>query len=170
MNSFLPDGYEAPISGGGYMKLQDGDNLLRTLSSAIVGYQYWTNDDKPVRSRVAFETTPDIRVKDGKADKPKHFWAFVVWNYSTKAVEILEVTQASIRKAITNLVEDSEWGDPKQYDIKINRSGSGFDTEYTVSPKPHKEVAEEILKAYEETPINLEALYEGKNPFEAGNF
>ena len=165
--SFLPDGYEAPVMGGGYMKLVDGDNVFRVLSSAIVGYEYWTTENKPVRSKVPFTETPNIKTdKEGKAQKVKHFWAFIVWNYASKAVEILQLTQSGIQGSITNLVKDEDWGDPKNYDIKINRTGSGIETEYAVNPKPHKEIDSEILKAYADKPINLESLYDGGNPFE----
>jgi len=166
-NTFLPKGYEAPVSGGGYMKLQDGDNVFRVLSSAITGYEYWTIENKPVRSQVPFTETPNIKVdKEGKPQKAKHFWAFVVWNYATKNVEIMQLTQASIQGAINNLVSDEDWGDPKQYDIKINRTGTGMETEYAVSPKPQKEVDPAILKAFADKPIRLEALYKNENPFD----
>lgn len=163
-DTFLPEGYKAPSKG--YMKLQEGDNLFRILSSAIVGYEYWNNENKPIRSRTPFKTTPDIKIKDGKPDPIKHFWAFCVWNYATDAVEILQLTQSSIKDNIQNLVQDADWGDPKKYDIKVSRTGSGLSTEYSVSPKPHKEVALEIKSAYEAKTIKLEALFDGKNPFE----
>lgn len=168
MNTFLPEGYEAPVTGGGYMKLQDGDNIFRVLSSAIVGYEYWTNENKPVRSPKPFESIPsNIKLdKEGNPTKIKHFWAFVVWNYATKNVEILELTQTSIQQSITNLVKDEDWGDPKKYDIKVNRTGVGLDTEYETNPKPHKEIDEAILFAYEKKEINLKALYTGGNPFD----
>ena len=54
-------------------------------------------------------------------------------------VQVLEVTQVQIQGGIKALVDSKHWGDPKAYDITINRSGSGFDTEYIVngvSPKP----------------------------------
>jgi hypothetical protein len=95
----------------------------------------------------------------------KHFWAFAVWNYDTESVELLEVTQATIQSAILSLVKDEDWGDPKQYDIKINRTGDGFETKYTVTPRPKKDTPKEALEAYKETPINLEALFTGDNPF-----
>lgn len=167
MTAFLPEGYEAPVIGGGYMKLQDGDNVFRVLSSAIVGYEYWNTENKPIRSDKPFESTPDIKNdKDGKPTKVKHFWAFVVWNYATKNVEILQLTQSSIQGAITNLVQDEDWGNPQKYDIKVNRTGAGIDTEYSVNPKPHKEIDPEVLKAFSEKPINLKALYTGANPFD----
>ena len=166
MNTFLPEGYQAPVSASGYMKLQDGDNQFRVLSSAITGYEYWTNDNKPVRSPYPFENTPNIKTVDGKISRVKHFWAFVVWNYATKAVEILEITQSSIQNAISNLVADADWGDPMAYDIKISRSGAGLETEYAVSPKPAKKIDTEIVAAFGDKKITLEKLYKSENPFE----
>ena len=148
------------------MRLQDGDNIFRVLSSAITGYEYWTNESKPIRSKVPFENTPNIKVVDGKPQKVKHFWAFIVWNYATKNVEILELTQSTIMSAMTNLIADADWGSPKGYDIKVTRSGQGIETEYAVSPKPHKDTDPDILMAYADKKINLNALYEGANPFE----
>ncbi len=162
MSDFLPEGYTTPVSSGGFMKLQDGDNQFRVLSSAITGYEYWTNDKKPVRSKVKFENTPDIKPDS----KVKHFWAFVVWNYATKAVEILELTQSTIMQAIENLTHDEDFGSPKGYDIKVTRSGQGIETEYSTIAKPPKETPAEILAAYAEKKINLEALYDNGNPFE----
>lgn len=167
-DTFLPEDYTPPVSGGGYMKLKDGDNLIRILSKAIIGYEYWNKDNKPIRNRIGWSAgvPDDIRIdKDGNQTKIKHFWAFVVWNYETKNVEILEITQATIQQAINNLVKDEDWGDPKQYDIKITRTGEGFDTTYSVSPKPAKPLSSEIGQAYENKKINLEALYSGENPF-----
>lgn len=166
-DSFLPKGYEAPVSGSSYTKLQDGDNVFRVLSSAITGYEYWTTENKPVRSKEAFKELPNVKLdKEGKPQKAKHFWAFVIWNYGTKNIEILQLTQSSIQTAIANLVADEDWGDPKKYDIKVTRSGSGLETEYAVSPKPAKELAASIAKEYAEKKINLEALYKNENPFE----
>lgn len=164
MNDFLPEGYKAPSSG--YMKLQEGENTFRVMSSAIVGYEYWNNAGKPIRSKTPFKTTPDIKIKDGKPEQVRHFWAFVVWNYQTSAIEILEITQSSIKDGIQNLVSDKDWGNPRAYDIKINKTGSGLSTEYSVSPKPHKEVESEILQAFSDKKINLNKLYDGGNPFE----
>jgi hypothetical protein len=41
-----------------------------------------------------------------------------------------------------------------------------LETEYSVVPSPAKETPPEIVKAYKEKPINLEALFTGGNPFE----
>lgn len=165
---FLPEGYRSPV--GNYMKLEIGETTFRIMGSAIVGYEYWTNDNVCVRSRKEFMGTPkDIRVKDSKADRVKHFWAFPVWNVDAKKLQILEITQAGIQDAIKAYVANKKWGDPKGYDITISRAGSGLDTEYTIMANPHTPVETEALAAYEATPLNLQAMYDGEDPFAASD-
>ena len=163
---FLPEEYKLPSSSN-YLKLKDGENTFRILSSAIIGYEYWNTENKPVRLKEAPKITPDdIGLdKNGETKKIKHFWAFVVWSYDNNAIQILEITQSTIQGAIKALVDNKKWGSPKGYDITITRSGEGFDTEYVVMPNPHLELDADIKNEYENKSINLNALYEGKNPF-----
>jgi hypothetical protein len=164
--SWLPTDYKRPEpQGGNYMKFQDGPNKVRVLSAPLIGYMYWTKDNKPVRQAQPFDGVPaDARLDDGKF-KPKHFWAFVVWNYASGALQILEITQASIQGPIQDLALNADWGDPRDYDLTITKKGEGLDTEYSVQPAPHKAVPEDAHRAYRESRINLEALFEGKDPF-----
>lgn len=165
-DDFFPTAnYEIPQTSN-YMKFVEGDNNFRVLSSAIVGYEYWNTDNKPIRKRDNWNTVPhDIKVdKDGNI-KISHFWAFVVYNYDAKRIQILEITQKGIMKYIQGLTKDVDWGNPKGYDLKVNRVGSGFDTEYTITAKPHSPLKPEIATQYQAMIINLEALYEGNDPF-----
>jgi hypothetical protein len=52
-SGFLPEGYEVPKSGGNYMKLKQGPNKFRILSAPIIGWEYWSEDRKPVRARAS---------------------------------------------------------------------------------------------------------------------
>ena len=165
MTNFLPEKYDIPEKVSGYMKFKPGDNTFRSLSSAITGYEYWNTENKPVRS-VEFPANADnLRVKDGKTSDIKHFWAFVVWNYDLKAVQILQITQVSIQKAIKKYVDNKKWGDPKGYDITVTKSGDGLETEYATVAEPHSAVTKEIADAHASKSINLSALYEGNDPF-----
>lgn len=166
MNTFLPEEYKVPQAEGNYMKLQEGENTIRIMSSAIIGWEYWTKENKPVRARDKWEEMPtDIKIgKDGKATI-KHFWAFVVWNYNTKKIQILELTQVSIMGAIKALVDNKKWGDPKGYDITITRTGEGMETEYQTMPNPHEDAPEEAQIKYSAKVIDLEALYDNGDPF-----
>ena len=148
-----------------YTKLKEGQTDIRILSSAIIGFEYWNTENKPVRSKEPFAETPDIKIgKDGKS-KVKHFWAFIVWNYTENSLQVMEITQVTIMNAVKALVDNEKWGDPKGYDITITRTGEGLETEYQTMPNPHSEIEEEVKALYEETTIDLEKLYTGEDPF-----
>lgn len=172
---FLPDGYEAPKAQSGYMSLEQGANKFLILDSAIIGYQYWNQEDKPVRLKEEPESVPaDIRVNDkGEKGKVKHFWAFPVWNFEDGRVQILELTQATIQREITALVKNEDWGTPiMTYAITINREGEKLTTKYTVTPSPAKEIPEEVTQAWDEVKakgFDLNRLYENGNPFSDEN-
>ncbi len=159
-DDFLPIDYEAPKTGGNFMKLQNGENKFRILSKPIIGWLDW-KDKKPLR--FAFNNKPDKPIDPKKPIK--HFWAMVVWNYSECKIQILEITQSGIQKSIINLTNDADWGSPYSYDIKINRSGDGLDTEYSVNPIPHKVISDEIKQAYNDKPCDLQMLFAGEDPF-----
>lgn len=161
--AWLPDNYEVPkSSGGGYMKFDDGANKFRVLSQPVMGWEYWTEDNKPVRLREQPQEKPANMREDSKL---KHFWCFAVWNYKEAAVQILEITQATIQREIADLVSNPDWGSPTQYDITVTRRGEGMETKYTVQPSPHKLTPPEALTAYENMTINLDALFSGDDPF-----
>ena len=159
-NDFLPEGYEAPVNGGGYMKLEDGENKFRILSKPVIGWLDW-DDKKPVR--FGFKYKPE---KPISKDQPiKHFWAFIVWNYKAKEIQILEITQATIQQAVQSLSKDEEWGAPFFYDIKVNKTGEKKETKYSTNPSPKKDLTEEQKKCALEKRINLNALFSNDDPY-----
>jgi hypothetical protein len=164
--SFLPSTYEKIPTTSNYMKFQDGDNNFRVLSSAVVGFEYWTTDNKPVRAKEPWNTIPDdIKFDEDGNFRVNHFWAFAVYNYDEKRIQILEITQKKVMKAIKALVDNPKWGDPKGYDISVTRSGKGFETDYVTMPSPHSVLSPEIEQLYKNVTINLEALFESTDPF-----
>lgn len=160
-DDFFDKGYKLPDSSG-YMKFQPGKNKFRILSQPVTGFEYWTTEDKPVRSREKFDETPNIKVDKNGKSVVTHFWAMVVWNYSMEEVQVLEITQKGIQKYILGLVEDEAWGSPKGYDIVVTRTGSGLETKYSTTANPHSDVDPEILEKYETSNINLDSFFESK--------
>lgn len=149
---FLPNDYELPKTGGGnYTKLKQGTNKLRILSSPVLGYIRW-EDKKPLRTRSRM--TPECR----------HFWAVKVYNHDTKAIEVWEITQASIQESLVNLSRGL-WGDPKQYDVEVTRSGQDLDTRYQVTTCKPEALPTEAQELSVDTPVNLDALFDGGDPF-----
>jgi len=159
--NFLPADYEAPKSIGNYLKLQDGETKIRILSLPIIGWEDW-EDKKPVRFKM--DAKPEF--SNDPAKPMKHFWAMIVWNYTEQRIQILQITQASIIREIENLVKDSDWGNPCRYDIKIKKTGKEMLTKYTVTAVPHKAITKEIMQAFDDKPIYLEALFHNADPFQ----
>lgn len=162
-NDFFPTAdYKLPETSN-YMKLTEGEHTFRVLSSAVVGYVYFNVENKPVRSRVQFDEMPEDIKKGGRIN---HFWAFIVWNYEAERIQILEVSQKTIQTQMKALIDNAKWGNPKNYDISITRKGTGLqDTEYVVMPNPHTEVNPDISEKYAKAKVNLDALFEGIDPF-----
>lgn len=159
MITFLPADYKEPKLSSHYMRLQPGENKFRILSKPVTGWETWL-DKKPVR--FPMDKKPETIDTD---NAPKVFWAFVVWNYAEKQIQILNVTQASVRKSIMAYCNDADWGAPFFYDIKVTKKGENMNTEYLVTALPHKPITEDIIKAYHTKPCCLEALFTGADPF-----
>jgi len=158
---FLPDDYEQTKTANGYMKLPEGDNKLRILSKPIVGWQDWGTDNKPIRYKMN-----DRPLKSVDPKKPiQRLWSMIVWNYTDQKINILNITQKTIQNSIETLVRNSDWGMPNTFDLTISRKGKGQQCEYTITPSPKKELSFEIVKAFKETPINLNALLVNGDPF-----
>jgi len=168
---FLPDNYEEPKTSR-YMRLEEGPNEFRVLGSAIFGREYWKTkeDGGRVPIRVHFEVKIPIdeleeNPQTGELDMPKVFWSFPVWNYGDKCVQILHLTQKTIRQAMQAYVRNPKWGDPKTYDFIVTRMKEGGKTSYAVLANPKSPTPPEALEEFAHMTINLEALFEAKDPF-----
>lgn len=163
LDSFFPDSdYKMPETSN-YMKFNEGDNSFRVLSSAVIGFEYFRSDNKPVRMK----TSPDVipsDIKEGGA--VKHFWAFIVYNYEAKRIQILELTQKGIMKTMQSYIKNPKWGNPRDYDFIVTRTGSGMDTEYAITVNPKAPVDQSITDRFTKMKINLEALFTNEDPFQ----
>jgi len=171
MSNFLPENYKIPAKDSQYMKFVEGENRFRVLGSAITGLELWV-EGKPIRRRNNKSFTSDelsradINTFTGKRKTPDYFWAFSVWNYKSERVEILEIRQVTIMRGVEDYLQDEDYGkDPKKYDFVVTRDESGERVEYRVKAKPPTELDEGIVKLYQDMNINLEALYDGEDPF-----
>jgi hypothetical protein len=158
---FFPMDYEKPSRGSRYLNsFPAGDTKFRIVSEAIVGWQDWL-DRKPVRTKEKPEISNDPL-------KPaKHFWSFVIWDYSDATVKIMTITQATLQDAIYDLANDVNWGDPRGYDIIVKKTGDKLETKYIVMPVPPKAIDESIKTELEKVKVTLDALYAGDDPFDS---
>ena len=152
------------------MRFQQGENKFRIIGASedkptpgfIHGTLGWTVEDgkkRPIRWAEGEQAPMSFE------DKPRAFYAFVVYNYNESKVQILEMTQAKLQAELLQLANDEDWGDPKEYDISIVKTGEGMETRYNTVPKPKKAQTQEIQQAFADAEINLMALFSGDDPF-----
>ena len=169
--TFLPEGYKEPVKSN-YMKFAAGSNRFRILGSAKVGWEYWTKGvEKDVSVRVTKEET--IPLAEVMTDKygnlaSKYFWAFVVYNYDAERIQILQITQKSVREGMQKFLDKKIWGKvvPGEYIFDVNQ-GKKADgkPEYSVIAEPKTEIDEEIITKFKRTLIDMDAWMAGKDPF-----
>ena len=154
------------------MELEEGVNTFRVLSSAIVGYEWWVDNGqegrKPIRVRTADEVPEDVKNAAEKRAQAKHFWAFPVYNYHTKSIQVLEIKQQTIMRALEAFVKNPKWGNPQGYDLvieKVKMGSKDWDVEYNVIPEPPTKLDAGIVELAKMVPVRLEALYDGGDPF-----
>lgn len=161
--NYLPEEFESVKTKKPYInlgKLPVGEYKFRIVCRPIAGWLDWY-DRKPMRFRpnnkpaAPFDKTKSI----------KSFWALYVWDYKEEDLFVMEVTQNSIKHALEELARNEDWGDLTTFDFKIKKTGSGIETNYTVTPVPHKPMDAAIKEALAIKPVRLEALYEGGDPW-----
>jgi hypothetical protein len=161
--NYLPEGFESVATKKPYInlgKLPAGEYKFRIVCRPIAGWLDW-HDRKPVRFR------PQNKPKTPyDASKPvKSFWAVYVWDYNEEDLFVMEITQNSIKHALEELARNEDWGDLTTFDFKIKKTGMNIETNYAVTPIPHKPMDAAIKEALSNKPVRLEALYEGGDPW-----
>ena len=174
--SWLPENYQAPASASGdYLKIRAGETYkVRILgdfkypTTAVLGWLGWQEEmgeRHPIRCEYTAEGFDECA--KNSTDKPRHFWAVVVWLCDSKKIAIWEITQKTIQDAITTLASNPDWGSPTKYNLNVTRKGESLsDTVYTVVPSPPIAPApEEAKQAARDADIDLQKLFIGENPF-----
>lgn len=162
-NAWANEEYTGSGDSGDYLKLKaPGDYKVRILSAPIKGWLGWTPDNKPKRFRLDNYPEDTAQFKNGAVTE---FKAMIVWDYSDKKMKVFETDKAGIIKGIIGYAKDEDFGDPTQYDVKLNRVGTTKDdTRYSVKALPPKALDKAIAKAFKELDYNLDALYDGGHP------
>lgn len=163
-DEFIPE--DALNSGSSrYLnKLPAGITQVRIISNPIAGWLEWV-DKKPIRTPLS-EGEPEASDED---NRPKKFLAMAVIDKSDDSVKIMEITQQSIIKAIRALTNNPDWGEPFSYDLNIEKTGEDLKTKYTVTPSPKKPLSKDQVAEARKNPCNLEALFEGEDPWDEDN-
>ena len=178
--NFFDRGHEIPEKRNQFMKLESGKNRVRFIGNPISGFVFFgkiKRDDgsetvKPYRRResegefsLEEMINHDVRMKkDGEIEGQKYFVMGLIYNYQKEKLQVLEVTQKSILKALKSYVDSEEYGHPSGYDLTIEKSGEGLNTEYTVVVSPPKPLSTEIEDLVGEISCDLQKVFAGEYP------
>lgn len=136
----LDDWDDVDVGGSKFYRIEEGDNVGRIFTKPYQFFIAWVSDrtgkNRSVRS--AGQNCP--LVKKGYKVQPKCYAGF----YSRKLGKpaIIEVG-TQIISGIKKLRNDSDWGDPRGYDINIYRGPKNSQPLYSVSPKPKTPLTDE---------------------------
>lgn len=171
----LPTDTRGEAAGSLYLTIEPGQTEILIVGPAVTGYQYWRENAGPVRSPKVFdEPLPDdarmrdVKDKDGvvtgrEKEKQQFYWAMPVYNFKTKGFELAQFTQKGVRDELLKLQTNPNWGNPTgKYTITIDKSGTGFQTKYSVMANPvnteeRKAELAEIMAKYAANPIDVVA-------------
>lgn len=161
----IPKNTQIPQGQSQFMKFKQGDNTFRVMSDVVTGWEGW-KDKKPFRRAgdVCNIKVEEVDLDKGGKPNRKYFWAMAVWNYDSKQIQVLEITQTSIMNVLFNLESNGKWGDLKNYDMTITKKGDGLETEYQSVPNPKEDLTPEIIKAYKDSNVDLNKLFDGEYP------
>ncbi len=178
--NFFEEGHEIPEKRNQFMRFQQGTNKLRFIGNPISGFLFFgkveredgTETVKPYRRResegefsIEEMINREAKIKsDGEIEEQKYFVMGLVYNYQKQKLQVLEITQKSILKALKSYINNEEYGHPSGYDITVSKEGEGLNTDYTVVASPPKAVSEEVEDLAGEVSCNLEKVFEGEYP------
>jgi len=192
MNNYFPDhglAEKPKANKDEYLKFEkEGTYRFRVMGilgdehNFIHGYIAWDNENKPHREAfVEGSKGSEELIEQDRKKEPKYFWEFVVifvsavdkdnnpiYESNIGKPQILRIQQVTIQQGILRLLNDVDWGNPKEYDITLNRVGlEQADTKYFVNAKPKSPVTPEMLTAVSDARIDLRVLFDAGQPFGA---
>lgn len=168
--------YNVPKGNTQYLRFDEEVTEFLPLDSAIVGWEYWNTDEKPVRLSEEPEdhaSLPGIRKEKDGTYNVKHFWAFPVIDMLEvkPKVKVLEITQKGVMKAIRSYTTNPKWGSPvMKYSFTVKKEGEGLKTKYETMANPAGELSEGIKTVWENAKMqgfDLTRLFNGGDPFVA---
>lgn len=153
---------DVPQSWWRFPKFKEGQNRFRVIGERKVGWQYFVNAAKWVKKFIVEEKDdiPMEKVQEWKYGKSfGYFWAFPVYDYATKSVGILTVTQKSVINGFQEILADKDFSNPTEYDIKVKKTVTWDRTEYAITSWKHEQITEEIADLVVSTSIDMDAYY-----------
>lgn len=161
----------ADVGNNDFMKIEEGDNIVRIVSSPYQFYSHWVDDvsGQNRKVRCALKDCPAC----GMGNEAKPHWFVAVLNRKTDKVCIAEIGP-QIMKQIKSLTQQKNhkgvlmYGDPRTYDVNFKRGPKGSQPLYVVLPLEKEPLADEEktkIKSFMEK-TDLQKMTEAPAPSE----
>lgn len=121
--------------------IADKEYRFRVFGEGLTGYEGWVVNEEGKKKPIRWAVKPDDDQlpanmardeKTGAMQEIKRFLFAIVWDYARETFVILNVTQKNILKGMMGLMADElDFGDIRNYDIKIVRTGEGILSRYS---------------------------------------
>jgi len=156
-----------------FIKLEEGSNILRCVTSPFQFYSHWTTDASGKQTKVKCCLKDCPVCARGEDPQARWYVACLVLDEKNSKVGILEIGTQIFKgiKSLTTLKNSKGvvvWGDPRGYAINITRHPKGANPLYTVTPQPKEPLTDEeknLIKSAMET-IDLQKMSAAPTPQE----
>jgi len=139
-----------------YMRLTEGENLVRVLGNPIQFHVHWVETAQGKRKVNSPVESPALvsRLEDSGYRRQTK-WMIKVLDQEAREFKVLEIG-SQIYNGILALINNPKWGKVSQYDVSINRGPKGTNPLYSVTPNPKEPVDPSLKEAFEEWKANLD--------------
>ena len=114
-----------------WLKLEEGTTTIRVLSHS---YHFDSHYIKSENKSYDCAGNAQTCQYSQSGSRPRGRWAYVVLVRGDEITWKVSELGWSIFETVLQLAKDPDYGDPRNYDLKITRKGSGRETSYTVIP------------------------------------
>lgn len=150
--------YQPEEASSSWLKLEEGTTVLRVLSHVYTFKSHYIQSEKK-----SYDCAGEVSLCEWcqKGHKAKSRWAYLFLVRDTGEVQALEMGW-QIFEGLLTLAKDPDYGDNRNYDVKITRKGTGRDTSYTVIPGKDTKLSEKetaLLKKLKVDNVDSATLY-----------
>ncbi|MFA5024035.1 MAG: hypothetical protein WC523_03725 [Patescibacteria group bacterium] len=136
----LDDWNDADLGGSDFMNLEEGSNPVRIITSPYQFYIHWASDATGANRKVRCASDGCPLCQQGERAVAR--WFVGVLNAKTGKPAILEIGP-QIFKQMHAFFKNPKWGDPRKYNIDIQRQPKGSQPLYIVTPEPKEALTDD---------------------------
>jgi len=169
MSNPFASNYTTPLAKTKYLKFQKGANLFRILTPKEEVVSYYIDfviNDEGKKTKNIYPDNGDGQFPM-EAEEPKLVWAVTVFNLDINEVQILEISQKTIKDFLFSITSGKIKTDWTLFDIQVTKTGDDKDTtKYSMIAGNDAELSEVHQSIISSTFVDLSQMELGGDPFD----